>query len=95
MSTTPSLTEEDALGAGYVVLIVFLAVCLIIGLIMYKLIIIVHQAEGVVIERLGKFKSVLEPGIHCLTCCDSPRSFVWTRTYINTNKRVHILLGNM
>jgi regulator of protease activity HflC (stomatin/prohibitin superfamily) len=88
MSTTPSLTEEDALGAGYVVLIVFLAVCLIIGLIMYKLIIIVHQAEGVVIERLGKFKSVLEPGIHCLTCCDSPRSFVWTRTYINTNKRV-------
>jgi regulator of protease activity HflC (stomatin/prohibitin superfamily) len=86
--TTPSTAEEEGLGAGYVVLIIFGLVVLLFAWIMYKLLIIVHQAEGVVIERLGKFYKVLEPGIHCLTCCDSPRAFRWTRTYIDSNKRL-------
>jgi regulator of protease activity HflC (stomatin/prohibitin superfamily) len=89
MSTPSSeVVDDDGLGAGYVILIVFLMVVAIVAFITYKLVIIVHQAEGVVIERLGRFKKVLKPGIHCLTCCDSPRSFLWTRTYINTQKNV-------
>ena len=86
MSTAAA--ANDGLAAGYIILIVFVVVVAVVAWIMYKLIIIVHQAEGVVIERLGKFHKVLEPGIHCLTCCDSPRSFLWTRTYINQQKNV-------
>lgn len=55
---------------------------------LFGVVIIVHQAEGVIIERLGKFHKVLAPGLHCLTCCDKPAFFQWTRTYINANKRV-------
>lgn len=87
MSSTSQATD-DGLGAGYVILIVFCIIIFIIGVIMYNLVIIVHQAEGVIIERLGKFHTVLAPGLHCLTCCDKPAFFQWTRTYINANKRV-------
>jgi len=87
MSSTSQATD-DGLGAGYVILIVFCIIIFIIGVVMYNLVIIVHQAEGVIIERLGKFHKVLAPGLHCLTCCDKPAFFQWTRTYINANKRV-------
>jgi len=55
---------------------------------MNRFCIIVHQAEGVVVERLGKFYKVFEPGLHCLTPCDTPRSFRWTRTFIDSRKRI-------
>lgn len=73
---------------GISVLIAFVVVVVIIGWILSKLLITVHQAEGVVIERLGKFNRVLHPGLHCLIPCDTPRTFRWTRTYIDSNKRV-------
>jgi len=39
---------------------------LVIGLIAYHLILIVPMRELCVIERLGKFRSILEPGLHFL-----------------------------
>ncbi|MFT4713633.1 MAG: regulator of protease activity HflC (stomatin/prohibitin superfamily) [Candidatus Azotimanducaceae bacterium] len=39
---------------------------LVIGFIAYRLILIVPMREQCVIERLGKFKSILEPGLHFL-----------------------------
>lgn len=76
------------MDAGIVVLIVFSIIVLVVVLLLRKYCLIVHQAEGVVVERLGKFYKVFDPGLHCLTPCDTPRSFRWTRTYIDTNKRI-------
>jgi regulator of protease activity HflC (stomatin/prohibitin superfamily) len=87
MNSSPA-AESEGLDAGYVILIVFAIIVFIVSIFLYNLIIIVHQAEGVIIERLGKFHKVLEPGLHCLTCCDKPAAFRWTRTYINSNKKV-------
>jgi regulator of protease activity HflC (stomatin/prohibitin superfamily) len=39
---------------------------LVVGFIAYRLILIVPMREQCVIERLGKFKSILEPGLHFL-----------------------------
>jgi regulator of protease activity HflC (stomatin/prohibitin superfamily) len=50
---------------------------------------IVHQAEGVVLERLGKFHRVLNSGLSWgVPFIDSPRSFTWRKTYIDANKRI-------
>ena len=76
------------MDAGIVALIVIVVLILIVALILKKFCLIVHQAEGVVVERLGKFYKVFEPGLHCLTPCDTPRSFRWTRTYIDSRKRI-------
>ena len=76
------------MDAGIVVLIVFIVVVALVVAILRRFLIVVHQAEGVVVERLGKFHRVYEPGLHCLTPCDTPRSFRWTRTYIDTNKKI-------
>ena len=73
---------------GIVVLVVVVVLAAIVGWALNRFCLIVHQAEGVVVERLGKFYKVFEPGLHCLTPCDSPRSFRWTRTYIDTRKRI-------
>jgi len=54
-----------------------------------KIIIIVHVAEGVVIERVGKFHRLLAPGFNCIIpFLDYPRVFSWRKTYIDRNKRV-------
>ena len=39
---------------------------LMMGFIVYKLILIVPMREACVIERLGKFKQVMNPGLHIL-----------------------------
>lgn len=47
-------------------LIVFTAAVLVLLFILIKLILIVEMREVCVIERLGKFRAVLQPGIHFL-----------------------------
>ena len=71
-----------------VLIIVFVIIA--IGLyIASKSIIVVHTAEGVVIERLGKFHRLLLPGFNCIVpFFDTARNFSWKKTYIDRNKRV-------
>ena len=50
---------------------------------------VVHQAEGVIIERLGKFHRVLDSGIHMIfPIIDRPRQFTWRKTYIAEDQRI-------
>ena len=44
----------------------FTILMLIVALVAYNLILIVPMRELCVIERLGKFRSILEPGLHFL-----------------------------
>ena len=78
----------SSLPGGVVALVVVGVIVAVVVWFLKKYCLIVHQAEGVVVERLGKFYKVFEPGLHCLTPCDSPRSFRWTRTYIDSQKRI-------
>ena len=42
-----------------------------------------------VIERLGKFRTILKPGLNCCNpILDSARAFTWRKTYINTRGRI-------
>lgn len=41
-------------------------VILVLGFLLFKTILIVPERENVIVERLGKFKAVLKPGIHFL-----------------------------
>lgn len=71
------------------VVIVILAIIAIGLYIASKTIIVVHTAEGVVIERLGKFHRLLLPGFNCIVpFFDTARNFSWKKTYIDRNKRV-------
>lgn len=50
---------------------------------------VVHQAESVVLERLGKFHRVLTSGLNkMIPCIDQPRSFTWRRTFIDENGNI-------
>jgi len=67
--------------AGIVVGVVILLLIWILAASIY----IVHQAEGIVIERLGRFHKVLDSGINfTIPIIDSPRRFTWRKTFINS-----------
>jgi regulator of protease activity HflC (stomatin/prohibitin superfamily) len=56
-----------------------IAVFIFLIVVIIKSTIMVNQAEVVIIERLGKFHSILKPGIHfIIPFCDHPRSSIWT-----------------
>ena len=62
---------------------------LFVSWILSKSIYIVHQAEGVVLERLGKFHRVLNSGLNFgVPFLRFPRSFTWRKTYIDANKKI-------
>ena len=68
---------------------VIFGILAIIYIVCRYFLLIVHQAEGVVIERFGKFSRVLLPGINfVLPIVEAPRTFSWTKTYIDANKKV-------
>lgn len=47
---------------------------------------VVHQAEVIIIERLGKFDRILTPGLHfVIPFFESPRSVIWT--FVGQNER--------
>ena len=75
---------------GWIIaLIVVVVLLLIVVLVIFKLLVIVRQAEGVVIERFGKFHKVLSAGVNWLApFVDQKRSFNWKRTYINSQKQI-------
>ena len=62
-------------------IVVAVAVILITIYILRQTIYVVQQAEGIAIERLGRFERVLHPGWHCVWCClEAPRNFSWRKT---------------
>lgn len=70
-------------------LVVVLVVLLIVVWLISKSVVIVHVAEGVVIERLGSFYRTLKPGLNFITpFLDEKRLFSWRKTYIDINKQV-------
>ena len=75
---------------GWIIaLVVVVVLLLIVLLVIFKLLVIVRQAEGVVIERFGKFHKVLSAGVNWLApFVDQKRSFNWKRTYINSQKQI-------
>ncbi|KAJ5066303.1 hypothetical protein M0811_03636 [Anaeramoeba ignava] len=68
---------------GLIVGIVAAAIVLIVILLLYKSMYIVHESEAIVIERFGKFRKLLESGLHFVApFVDSPRSFHWRKVSI-------------
>ncbi|GIQ82729.1 stomatin family protein [Kipferlia bialata] len=70
-----------------VALLIVFGILLLIGLIILcNNVVIIHQAEAMCIERLGRFNRVLEPGIHFLVpLVERPREFHWRRTEIGVH----------
>ena len=74
---------------GLLVLYIFLGILALFLLISYSCLIVIHQAEGVILERLGKFNRVLESGIHFIVpLIDRPRQFTWRKTYISEDGKI-------
>jgi len=66
---------------------IFIAIAFLFLLIfMYNSILLVKQAETIVIERFGQYRKVFGPGLHFITpFVDSPRSVLWTYVYCAPN----------
>jgi len=46
-------------------------------------------AEGIVVERLGRYDRVLKPGLNFVVpFLEAPRTFTWRKTYIDVNSKV-------
>jgi len=61
-----------------VIIIVVIAVTLFIAWFFHKAVRIVRHAEVMIVERLGKYKTTLKPGIHWLwPVIESPREINW------------------
>jgi len=53
-------------------------------------VVLVRQAESIIIERLGKFHKILGPGIHVITpFVDQKRGAVWTFVYIGQDHKYY------
>ena len=82
------LQAEDS-ATTLITLISVSVVLLLIIWFLSKAIVIVHVAEGVVIERLGSFRRTLKPGFNLINpILDEKRLFSWRKTFIDINKRV-------
>lgn len=92
LTTLPLVAAQDLGGiiggiVGTIIGIIFIGL-IVLGIFCCSCM-IVHQAEGVVIERCGKFSRVLSSGLNCMwPCFDQPRSFTWRRTYIDPTGKI-------
>lgn len=76
-------------SGGVVALIVVIVVLLIVAFVVSKSVYIVRQAEGIVVERMGRYDRVLKPGINMvIPFIESPRTFTWRKTYIDVNGKI-------
>lgn len=75
------------MDTGGIIAIVIVGVLFLLALyILKKSIYVVRQAEGLVIERLGRFHRILNSGIHMVVpFIDSPRQFTWRKTHITSD----------
>jgi len=75
------MVETTGLTVGVIIaaVVIFLILVIFFGFSVF----IVHQAEGIVIERLGRFHRVLNSGINFVSpFIDRPRQFTWRKTAI-------------
>ena len=63
----------------------------LIGFIMlYKSVVLVQQAEAIVIERLGRYDRILGPGLHVVVpIIEQPREVVWSHVSLGPDKRFY------
>lgn len=58
--------------------IVVIAIAVVVGVIVYKGIVVIRNSERMVIERLGNYSRTLMPGINFIVpFLDQPREFIW------------------
>lgn len=76
-SAESELTEEDAIAVGIFV-VVFVVFLIAIIVVVHYMVKIVHHAEVMVIERFGKYRTTLSPGLHIIVpFVDVPRKVHW------------------
>lgn len=64
----------EILMIGLVIIVAFVALLLLINSIY-----VIQQAQVVIIERFGKFRTMLQPGLHfVIPFIDAPRTMYWT-----------------
>lgn len=68
----------------------FIALIILALIIAYKSVILVQQAEAIIIERLGRFDRVLGPGLHLvIPLMERPREVVWSHVSLGPDKRFY------
>lgn len=69
-------------------LVIFFIIPLIVTLIViFNSTVLVQQAESIIIERLGKFDRILQPGLHfVIPFVDQKRKVQWSIIHINPDK---------
>jgi regulator of protease activity HflC (stomatin/prohibitin superfamily) len=74
------------------ILIIILFMALLVIAIISKGLIIVQQAEVVVVERLGKFQAVLHSGVNIIwPFVDKPRAIVWRFIKVDVDERKRVI----
>lgn len=77
------------MDSGAVAGIIIAVILVLVLVVVFSNVYIVQQAEAVVIERLGRFNRVLQPGWNfVIPILDQPRRFVWNKTFINESGKV-------
>ena len=67
--------------------IFFIVPFVLLAFILINSVVLVQQAETMVIERLGKFNRILGPGIHIIVpFLDSKRTSIWTLVQVDNGK---------
>lgn len=75
--------------ASVIAPIVVAVILLLLFLFLRSTIYIVSQAEGIVIERFGRFNRILSAGVNFVwPISEQPRRFTWRKTYIDEAGRV-------
>jgi regulator of protease activity HflC (stomatin/prohibitin superfamily) len=84
------ITQIIGFSAFFVIAFIFLII------LMRRSIYLVRQAEAVIIERLGKFDRILQPGLHFIApFIERPRSVIWSYVKQIDGKRYHRFIENI
>lgn len=74
----------------------FIIPVLFLAALVFSSVILVQQAETMVIERLGRFHKILGPGLHLIIpFLDQKRGAIWTFVYIDRNNQYQRLTSTL
>lgn len=54
-------------GAGFGYLVALCGITLVVAVLLSQVLVVVHQGDVALVERLGQFQRRLDPGLHCIT----------------------------
>jgi regulator of protease activity HflC (stomatin/prohibitin superfamily) len=75
-----------ALDGGAIFGIILAVLVVVAAVVVHNTCYVVHQGEAIMVERMGRFSRVLEPGLHFLVpFIDSPRNFAWRKAFVDLN----------